>query len=165
MFQSTPTITGGRFEPADGNHAYENHVSIHAHHYWRAIRGTVGVVGEVKKFQSTPTITGGRFDESMSARSWRSWFQSTPTITGGRFPGRLMPLMRVAVSIHAHHYWRAIHDLRHGCVPLYWFQSTPTITGGRFPSQLQPCTACHFTACCANRVCCGAQTTGKIDFI
>ncbi len=38
-------------------------VSIHAHHYWRAIRLPGGPLRCNRLFQSTPTITGGRFND------------------------------------------------------------------------------------------------------
>ncbi len=132
VFQSTPTITGGRFG-ADAT-----------------------LVRPSNWFQSTPTITGGRFCPGCGAALHRHMFQSTPTITGGRFAGSATgrggaggfnprpPLLAgdssrhlrighlALVSIHAHHYWRAIRRLDIPDLLGLKFQTTPTITGGRF---------------------------------
>ena len=130
-FQSTPAITGGRclghaefarldqcFNPRppllagdamqDIQDASDAIVSIHARHYWRAMRpqscsgcakgccfnprppllaGDAIQPGSKRVdpwFQSTPAITGGRCNPSAQVMRFASGFQSTPAITGGR---------------------------------------------------------------------------------
>ena len=59
-------------------------VSIHARHYWRAMRGSGFTAAQAAQFQSTPAITGGRCLCFRPSCPQRSAFQSTPAITGGR---------------------------------------------------------------------------------
>ncbi len=86
----------------------QSHVSIHARHYWRAILSARGFVTDTTGFQSTPAITGERFKATRTLLA-STWFQSTPAITGERFVALAVPLVMYYVSIHARHYWRAIH--------------------------------------------------------
>ncbi len=181
MFQSAPTITGGRFPCNRQPLRPRCPVSIRAHHYWRAFPFLIRHLLHQVRFQSAPTITGGRFCPSHSGRSWGQcfnprphyWraflithrprvttplFQSAPTITGGRFSAWRKsavarrcfnprpPLLAgvsgaealaphgQAVSIRAHHYWRAFRPTTRYSLMTGAFQSAPTITGGRFHS-------------------------------
>ena len=139
MFQSTPTITGGRigynmyiinryrsFNPrppllvGESRVGFERHravfkVSIHAHHYWWANPDMPGYEFRKNLFQSTPTITGGRIVALIKSSVVPHKFQSTPTITGGRIASERAPTCTALVSIHAHHYWWA----NRACPPGY----------------------------------------------
>gem|GEM_PF-1347605 len=188
QFQSTPTITGGRFRSSGarstrrwcfnprppllaGDSCWSQSarahrlVSIHAHHYWRAIQAAICASDTWPLFQSTPTITGGRFEAGSCAAGGTRCFNPRPPLLAGdsRLRGThgaplvcfnpRPPLLagdsgrqgrrasaRV-VSIHAHHYWRAIRKTCCTPCPGRRFQSTPTITGGRFAGQ-----SCHQTS-------------------
>ena len=108
-------------------------VSIHARHYWRAMRCWCPSPGCLTWFQSTPAITGGRCLNGLSigfmskvsihARHyWRAmrWVGRRTSMTSSCFNPR-PPLLagdarndrqgrrHALVSIHARHYWRAMH--------------------------------------------------------
>ena len=87
-------------------------VSIHARHYWRAMPWCCSAKRAPMMFQSTPAITGGRCTGCVVRGFCPGLFQSTPAITGGRCVVSFI----IACS----------------CV---LFQSTPAITGGRCHMQ------------------------------
>ena len=105
-FQSTPAITGGR---CNGNRAAAGciQVSIHARHYWRAMRAFHG---------------SGEFAGVVSIHARHYW---------RAMHGRCRRRQRHAVSIHARHYWRAMPQALRSIRFPGGFQSTPAITGGR----------------------------------
>jgi len=83
-------------------------VSIHAHHYWRAIRRLVPRPRRAHLFQSTPTITGGRFAARPGTRRAVASFNPRPPLLAGDSEQKQGQAHGWPVSIHAHHYWRAI---------------------------------------------------------
>ena len=132
-FQSTPTITGGRcIAPcSDGGGTVSfnprppllaGDASSRAAPLLPATcfnprppllagdaTATVTVRTGLGVFQSTPTITGGRCRSPTRTPTRPRQFQSTPTITGGRCLERgSWTWGFTVVSIHAHHYWRAM---------------------------------------------------------
>ena len=89
--------------------AHLSFVSIHAHHYWRAIQGDKGDEPAHEWFQSTPTITGGRFAKPAALPALVAGFNPRPPLLAGDSTLDTIRERIVEVSIHAHHYWRAIH--------------------------------------------------------
>ena len=134
--RSTPAITGGRCG-AVGVELDLGVVSIHARHYWRAmpLEPAAARAGTVW-FQSTPAITGGRCaaptllhrpccrfnprppllagDAIASAcrHSGADSFNPRPPLLAGDAVVLLCKTRADDVSIHARHYWRAMHWLR-----------------------------------------------------
>ena len=155
-FQSTPAITGGRCGPGSsapprwrcfnprppllagdalaGGVSHEHQpVSIHARHYWRAMR------------------------HGHRCHRHQSCFNPRPPLLAGDACASMYSCVSAAlpVSIHARHYWRAMPlyaekrarspkrfnprppllagdaSIPAHAVPLKKFQSTPAITGGR----------------------------------
>jgi len=127
-FQSTPTITGGDSRARSGalcNQAVSIHahhywrrfartaearansasVSIHAHHYWRRFPGRQRDGPPCPGFNPRPPLLAAIQAVNCSPRH-AAKFQSTPTITGGDSMSALRTIATLAVSIHAHHYWR-----------------------------------------------------------
>ncbi|GEM_PF-1674702 len=107
--QSTPTITGGRFVSASVT------VTVTGSFNPRPplLAGDSGAESILfvcsDGFNPRPPLLAG--DSCKTPTTSRYWmpFQSTPTITGGRFCETLVGgLPSDGVSIHAHHYWRAI---------------------------------------------------------
>ena len=79
LFQSTPAITGERcVSDAVIHPPYK--VSIHACHYWRAMRCAYSLAAAFASFQSTPAITGERCPDIQDRRSTDRGFNPRPPL-------------------------------------------------------------------------------------
>ena len=107
-FQSTPAITGGRCQ-IDALVGQVRRVSIHARHYWRAMLLGIPVCLTAVWFQSTPAITGGRCLLAAQQCGEHSSFNPRPPLLAGDAPTYMLLRREHEVSIHARHYWRAMH--------------------------------------------------------
>ncbi len=84
-------------------------VSIHARHYWRAMPRAESTGDSATAFQSTPAITGGRCrPRALRVRRWPCFNPRPPLLAGDAMYLTTNPHAD-AVSIHARHYWRAMH--------------------------------------------------------
>ena len=87
-------------------------VSIHARHYWRAMRWLAKRACCICWFQSTPAITGGRSCTTVADASAPMSFNPRPPLLAGDALLRAISSSTQLVSIHARHYWRAMHCQR-----------------------------------------------------
>ena len=101
-----PLLAGDATQPRVAS-AYTR-VSIHARHYWRAMRAQAG--GKIKEW-------------SVSIHA-RHYWRAMRSCAG-------LLLRTIPVSIHARHYWRAMRRSTAPSTSAQPFQSTPAITGGR----------------------------------
>ena len=154
-FNPRPPILAGDAHPAD---AYADLcvVSIHAHQYWRAMRGPRCasprrcpgfnprppiLAGDAFRrakgmrraigFNPRPPILAGDAGAPRSHPLERRGFNPRPPILAGDASGWWGLLPVAVVSIHAHQYWRAMPSGSCATAPAGTFQSTPTNTGGR----------------------------------
>ena len=138
-----------------GDGARHAGVSIHARHYWRAMRGATKSCGCLMKvsiharhywraMRRFAVLRSCAQHVSIHARHyWRAMrveshsalfptlFQSTPAITGGRCCEVRAAQVVTNVSIHARHYWRAMHSMARpfACISVSFNPRPPLLAG------------------------------------